>query len=89
MSELARRPEVGARCGKSARRALSGGRPERAVPTGTKDAEAQKGGEGEREFLNSRSPSDPFFVFLRLCVFAPLVRQASLTWLVNCEVLTM
>jgi hypothetical protein len=39
---LLRRPEVGARCGKSARRALSGGRPEptdegqrRAVPTGT------------------------------------------------------
>ncbi len=30
-----RRPEVGARCGKSARRVLSGGRPERAVPTGT------------------------------------------------------
>jgi hypothetical protein len=29
-----RRPEVGARCGKSARRVLSGGRPERAVPTG-------------------------------------------------------
>jgi hypothetical protein len=26
---------VGARCGKSARRVLSGGRPERAVPTGT------------------------------------------------------
>jgi hypothetical protein len=32
---LARRPKVGARCGKSARRALSGGRLERAVPTGT------------------------------------------------------
>jgi hypothetical protein len=30
-----RRPKVGARCGKSARRVLSGGRPERAVPTGT------------------------------------------------------
>jgi hypothetical protein len=30
-----RRPKVGARCGKSARRDLSGGRPERAVPTGT------------------------------------------------------
>ncbi len=28
------RPKVGARCGKSARRVLSGGRPERAVPTG-------------------------------------------------------
>jgi very-short-patch-repair endonuclease len=26
---------VGARCGKSARRVLTGGRPERAVPTGT------------------------------------------------------
>ena len=34
-ASLARRPEVGARCGKSARRVLSGGRPERAVPTGT------------------------------------------------------
>jgi hypothetical protein len=31
----ARGPEVGARCGKSARRVLSGGPPERAVPTGT------------------------------------------------------
>jgi hypothetical protein len=30
-------PEVGARCGKSARRVLSGGPPERAVPTGTAD----------------------------------------------------
>ncbi len=30
-----RRPKVGARCGKSARRVLSGGRFERAVPTGT------------------------------------------------------
>ena len=34
---LTRRPEVGARCGKSARRVLSGGRPERAVPTRTVD----------------------------------------------------
>src|SRR5919109_576821 len=34
-ASLPRRPEVGARCGKSARRVLSGGRPERAVPTGT------------------------------------------------------
>jgi hypothetical protein len=37
---LARRPKVGARCGKSARRALSGGRPERAVPTGTRRGES-------------------------------------------------
>jgi hypothetical protein len=34
-ASLARKPKVGARCGKSARRALSGGRPEGAVPTGT------------------------------------------------------
>jgi hypothetical protein len=31
---------VGARCGKSARRVLSGGRPERAVPTGTSALQA-------------------------------------------------
>ena len=31
---VSRCPKVGARCGKSARRVLSGGRPERAVPTG-------------------------------------------------------
>jgi len=35
-----RRPKVGARCGKSARRVLSGGRPERAVPTGTLTSDA-------------------------------------------------
>jgi hypothetical protein len=33
-ASLARRPKVGARCWKSARRVLSGGRPARAVPTG-------------------------------------------------------
>jgi len=34
---MVRRPKVGARCGKSARRVLSGGRPEGAVPTGTEE----------------------------------------------------
>jgi hypothetical protein len=43
-----------------------------------KDAEAQKG------------PEFRVRDFLRLCVcLAPLVRQASLTWLVNWKVLTM
>lgn len=35
-THVLRRPKVGARCGKSARRDLSGGRPARAVPTGTR-----------------------------------------------------
>jgi hypothetical protein len=53
---LARRQEVGALCGKPARRALSGGRLERGVPTGTFSARGTPGPTRKRAREHHRKP---------------------------------
>jgi hypothetical protein len=55
---MVRRPKVGARCGKSARRVLSGGRPERAVPTGTGGPGRQLPGLPDKDTLRSWTPME-------------------------------
>jgi hypothetical protein len=55
---LDRRPKVGARCGKSARRVLSGGRPEGAVPTGTAGGGPSRRTKG-RPYRDRRTRSRP------------------------------
>jgi len=59
---MVRRPKVGARCGKSARRVLSGGRPERAVPTGILPADEAKQAELRKLAIAAVAAPQPTYV---------------------------